>query len=442
MAMSSRTCGDDPAAAEDWSGGAAVGAGDSATVTTRAIVLACGACLLLAHAAGAQTVSQRGFVDAAGTFLPQVAPHDTVKLAGDFLVREEIFVKPSPWLQFAAGIDLRANTHDQVDFAWRVDFSDRGRLRPAIAVRRLSATVSHGPFTLDAGKQFIRWGATDILTPTDWFAPRDYMNVFDNEFLPVLGARGSVRLGENAIEGVWVPRFTPSRIPLFDQRWFTPPPGAPASILDGDPVLPGGAQTGVRWSHVGSRLEFAAAFFNGFNNLPNIEVAPPLSPASLTIARHYPSIRSYGADAAVPARWFTIKLEGAYFTSDTPHTDDYLLYVAQLERQQGEWTFVGGYAGEEVTARRADVTFAPDRGLTKAFVGRVSYTIDTKRSFSFDGAARQNGHGAYGKAEYSQTRGQHWRATITVVGIAGRDGDFFGQYRRNSHVMFSARYSL
>ena len=103
---------------------------------------------------------------------------------------------------------------------------------------------------------------------------------------------------------------------------------------------------------------------------------------------------------------------------------------------------VGGYAGEAVTSRRALSTFAPDRGTTRSLVGRASYTIDPNRSVAFEGAVRQSGRGAYGKAEYSQARGQHWRATVTGTLIRGEPDDFLGQYRRNSHLVLSLRYSF
>ena len=50
----------------------------------------------------------------------------------------------------------------------------------------------------------------------------------------------------------------------------------------------------------------------------------------------FPSMRMYGGDAVVPSRWVTIKGEGGYFTSDDLTADDYVLYVIELERQQGE----------------------------------------------------------------------------------------------------------
>jgi hypothetical protein len=403
--------------------------------------------LLLALAVGsevaAQTVSQRGFVEGAGFGFAQEAPNDAKQLVGDVRVREELFVKPAPWIQFAAGLDLRANTHHQVDDHWRLDVSDRGTLRPLVSLRRLSTTLTRGPVTLDIGKQFIRWGKTDIVTPTDRFAPRDFLNVADTEFLAVTGVRGVWQQGSDTLEAVWVPRFTPSRVPLFDQRWtVTAASASSLGIIDAGARLPEGSSEGVHWNHAGAGLEYSASFFNGFNYLPNIDVHVPFVPGEIVLVRVYPAVRMYGADVAVPTRWFTAKGETAYFTSSSPTTDEYILYVVQLERQTGEWLLVGGYAGEHVTNARSTLTFAPDRGLSRAFIARASYTIDTNRSVAFEGTVRQDGAGFYVKAEYSQAQGQHWRATLTGVALGGDADDFLGQYRRNSHASVTLRYSF
>ena len=397
----------------------------------------------LASTAAAQIVTQRGFIDGSVQLFPQEALNDRTRAVGDLLARDEVFVKPAPWLQFAGGIDVRANTHDQVDDSWRVDLTDRTIRRPRVAVRRLSATVNRGPLTVDAGKQFIRWGKTDIVTPTDRFAPRDFLNVIDAEFIAVLGVRAVVQIGDETLEGVWLPRFTPSRVPLLDQRW-TVVTGQAAAIplVDTGSTLPGRSQAGARWSHVGAGFEYSLSFFDGFNHLPNIEPAIQQAPLQVNVTRVYPSIRAYGGDAAVPTRWATIKGEAAYFSSSSSGTDEYVLYVVQLERQSGEWAIVAGYAGEVVTKRRARLTFAPDRGLTKSIVARASYTIGPTRNVGFETAVRQNGAGLYAKAEYSQARGAHWRATVSGVVIAGEDDDFLGQYHRNSHVRAVLRYSF
>ena len=366
--------------------------------------------VMVAAPAAAQAITQRGFVEGGAFLFPQQAPNDRTRAVGDVLAREEVFVKPAPWIQFAGGLEVRANSHDQVDDRWRLDLDDRGAMRPRLSLRRLSATFTHGPFTIDAGKQFIRWGKADIINPTDRFAPRDFLNVVDTEFLAVTGVRGVAQHGAETFEAVWLPRFTPSRVPLLDQRWTAVPADAAAIPLrDAGANLPEGSETGLRWGHVGAGFEYSLSFSNGFNHLPNIGQVGQLGTPVITLMRTYPAIRTYGGDAAIPTRWFTLKGEAAYFTSSTPLTDDYVLFVVQLERQTGEWVIVAGYAGEAITARRSTLSFAPDRGMTRSLVARASYTIDPVRTLAFETAVRQNGAGAYGKVEYSQARGAHCR---------------------------------
>jgi hypothetical protein len=404
------------------------------------------AVVLLTGRAHGQVLSQRGFVEGRFVVFPQEAVNDPTRAVGDLLVRDEAFLAPKPWLRLAGGIELRANSHDQVDDSWRLDFSDRGVRRPRVSVRRATATLTRGRFTVDVGKQFIRWGTADIVNPTDRFAPRDFLNVLDADFLPVTGVRAVVTLGgKNSVEAVWVPSFTPSRMPLPGQRWTVISVDPRIPIVDVDTGLPDGSQRGFRWRHVGDRVEYALSFYDGFNHLPNIEFIlsqTVLFAPEVAIRRVYAPIRSFGGDAALPTRWFTLKAEAAYFTTPSSTSDEFALYVIQVERQTGEWVLIGGYAGEVVTERRAPLTFAPDRGVTRSLLGRASYTIDANRSVAFETAVRQNAAGAYAKAEYSQAYGQHWRATAAGALIRGEPEDFLGQYRRNSHLSLTLRYSF
>lgn len=116
--------------------------------------------------------------------------------------------------------------------------------------------------------------------------------------------------------------------------------------------------------------------------------------------------------------------------------------LLQLERMSGEWSFVGGYAGQFVTRHGESIEYSPSRGSTRAFVARAGYTVDTNRSFAVETVVRQNGRGFYVKPEYTQAIGQHWRATAGFALIRGRESDFLGQYHRNSHAIVSLRYSF
>jgi hypothetical protein len=394
----------------------------------------------------AQELTHRGFIDGRAVYYPQTNGSDDEHGGVDGLARYEPAWTPAPWLRFAGAVDARADTRGLVDGDWDLDWRDRGAKRPSLSIRRLQAALNQGGVTIDLGKQFIRWGKTDILNPTDRFAPRDFLEVTDTEFLGVTAARVNFERGPDTVDVVWVPYFTPSRTPLLGSRWAVlPPETSGLSIVDDGAELPGGSQYGIRWNRVESGYELSLCFFDGFNHLPLID-ARLTTPDTLNLTRVYPSVIMIGGDLAVPLAWFTLKSEAAYFRGDNdapePRTDDYILYVVQLERFIGEWSLVGGYSGESVVTERSALDFAPDRGLTKAIVGRAGYTIDTNRSVAVEIAARQNGDGTWLKAEYSQAIGQHWRTTITGTLIRGEPDDFLGQYTRNSHLTAALRYSF
>ena len=404
----------------------------------RAAVLAI-ALGLVASPAAAQAVSQAGFVEGQGYWFPEVTFNDSAHYVGDALLRQEVVLRPAKWIQFVAGAELRANSHGQVEDEWRLDWDDRGLLRPRAAVRQLVAKITAGRFRLDVGKQFVRWGRADIVYPTDRFAPRDYLNVVTTELLPVIGARASLQAGSETLEAVWVPRFTPSRLPLFDQRWSPVPPGVPVTDLGSN--IPGGSQFGARWRHTGSRIETAFSYFDGFNHQPDLEVRARPDLTGTEILRVFPRIRQYGGDVALPMSWLTIKAEAAFVTSPPKTSDEYLLYVVEIERQAGNWLLDGGYVGQNVTEQRVAFTFAPDRSLAKSILGRAFYSADPRRTFLIEAAVQQNGDGYYGKAEFSEGMGQHWRLTVAAVGLGGEAQNFLGQYRHNSHATVTLRFS-
>lgn len=398
--------------------------------------------LLLAGLLHGQNFTQRGYLETRGLFFPQTVPGDSSRAIGEAILRWEASYKLNENWKLNGMLDARTDSHRQVERELRVDWQDRSTMRPALSFRRFSATYSKKGLTVELGKQFVRWGKADILNPTDRFAPKDFLEIINYDFLGVMAARATYEKGGDTIDLVYTPRMTPSRAPLPNQRWVIIPESAGTTpLIDRGNQFPGGGQFGARWNHIGRGYEVSGSFFEGYNHLPSIDPRINSFPLSVDIFRIFPRLRFYGADAAVPLKWLTLKGEAGYFTSSNVRTDEFLLYVIQAERQQGEWSFVGGYAGEFVTAQRNAFFFAPDRGVAKTFLGRVGYTIDTNRSLSIETAVRQSGEGGYLKGEYSQAFGQNWRATAGFVLLRGKESDFFGQYRRNSHGLLTIRYS-
>jgi hypothetical protein len=400
--------------------------------------------LVFAVPASAQEFTYRGFGQIQSTAYPQTTPQDDRRFAAEALFRIEPAYRPADWLTLSGSIDARIDTVEQVERAWRVDVRDRGAQRPPLSLRHARATLRKGTLTADLGKQFVRWGKADILNPTDRFAPRDFLEVTDDEFLAVIGARVQYERGPHSIDVVWVPTFTPSRTPLVGRRWAPPPPQTfgPTGFVDLSPVFPDRSQYGARWNVLAPGFEFSLSYFDGFNHLPQFTTIPLSSRPLIALQRTYAPLRMAGADAAVPLRWFTVKGEIAALVTTSKTADDVVVYVVQLERQSGELSLVAGYAGEIVTERRSIFDFAPDRGLTRAFLGRAGYTIDATSDVFFEAAVRQNLDGVWMKGQYSEAIGAHWRATFAGAAIGGRERDFIGQYRRNSHLLLTLRYSF
>ncbi len=402
--------------------------------------------LLFSAPAAAQTFEQRGFLELGTELYPQKGQQDDTRAVAEALFRYEPAADLARWLRVRGSFDARIDTYRQVARRWDVDVRDRTRQRPALSVRSANATLSRGRVTVDLGKQFIRWGKADIVNPTDRFAPRDFLTVTTSDFLAVSGVRVAWGGDADTVEGGWVPWFTPSRTPLYDKRWAVLPEEATGfDLIDAGVTFPGGSQWGTRWNHLASGYEYSLSYFDGYNHLPSIDAAvyPTFAPPpALALAQRFPRMRMAGGDLAWPLPWFTLKAEAGYFTSPDRDADEYVQYVIQVERQQGELFLVGGYAGEAVRVRRTQADFAPDRGLSKALLGRASYTIDANRSVAAEAAVRQDFSSVWLKGEYSQAVGGHWRATATGAFIRGEPDDFIGQYRLNSHLSAALRYSF
>lgn len=282
----------------------------------RRALLLFSALVLCAPPARAQTFSQRGMAEGMLFVYPQTAPRDETRLVADALFRYEPSLKAGRW-RFDAALDARIDTHDMTEREFAVAFRDRTIRRPALAIARASASWARGPVTVEVGKQFLRWGKTDILVPTDRFAPRDYIGIVQPELLGVTAGRVTISNASDSLDVVATPRMTPSRTPLLDQRWAIVPPEATGlTLADAGAAYPRGGQVGVRWNHIGRRLEHSVSYFHGFNHLPFFAATVVPSPLHVQVERRYARMTSVGADVAAPLPWFTLKAESAWFDSD------------------------------------------------------------------------------------------------------------------------------
>src|SRR5712671_6370889 len=92
----------------------------------------------------AQNFEQRGFIENRTLLYPQTTSNDSGRVLDQTLLRWEPSYRFTTWLQISAAFDARADSHDQPERSPRLDVDDRSLERPALAVRRLSATIHKG----------------------------------------------------------------------------------------------------------------------------------------------------------------------------------------------------------------------------------------------------------------------------------------------------------
>ncbi len=237
----------------------------------------------------------------------------------------------------------------------RFDAADSSRSRFFVEEAYLQVTLASVDLRL--GRQFIRWGQSEVRRPTDSFMRHDDRDFLDVREEPIDAARVWYDAGNWSLEGVWAPIFQEDLFPLdLRDRWSGLPPttdlpgvgtvdlkyqtdhsGLPSGILES-------SQAGLRLARKQARVDWSVSWYYGFDRTPTF-VDPELlavnaasGVATVELTPIHERIQVLGADCAAVVRGFGLRAEGSYtFTADRsgsdPHVDDpYFRLVAGIDR--------------------------------------------------------------------------------------------------------------
>jgi hypothetical protein len=240
---------------------------------------------------------------------------------------------------------------------------------------------SAGGLSLRLGRQFLSWGAADGLTLTDVVCPQNLTAYAGLDFagsrLAVDGLKLRYSFSAIAAEAVWLPLFTPARLPKDTQN---PLRGIfyPSSIDMGGAVLPvsisetapprtiTGGEYGLRLSAYTPALDISIMAFCGWNDIPSVKKKLIFSAASvperIELTPEYGRTLTAGADASVPVGDFLLRLEAAWTgggrydrsaeetaaalsagQSDEPSEKHNLKLLAGLDWNPSGWTLSAQY---------------------------------------------------------------------------------------------------
>ena len=210
---------------------------------------------------------------------------------------------------------LRLNLRDQVESAAfftdiNLHYDPLYNSAPAGVIREAYIKLSLGPLDFQLGRQITIWGKADEFNPTDFISPEDY-----REFILPGKADRKIGIfypkidyyfgnGNFRIQGIFIPTFTPSEIPMD-----TTSPWIPYQIKEiltnpgitlNDPLMPGyklkNSEYAFRFEGMMSAFDFSVSYFDGFFDLPVMFLSINPEDMTITINPEYKRFRAGGFD--------------------------------------------------------------------------------------------------------------------------------------------------
>jgi len=307
-------------------------------------------------------------------------------------------------------------------------------------------------FDLRMGKQVVAWGKADSVNPTDNINPQDLSNFFEqDEEIGVPAVKLGYYIGDFTIEGVFVPTFTPTRLPPLDSR---------LSVIDlsnvplpiNDPDLPSdsiaNSQYGIRVLTTHEGWDFSASFYDGINDYPNVRLEPDFS-----ITPVYNKIRVIGADFATTFDRWGVHGEAAQFLSDGDAEDSYIQYVLGIDYNHSDIIFdhdvfiIVEYIGDHTTKKGEDqlpVSGAMvNRVFSNSLFAHIEYEFSDYFRLDCEGMVNlDNGEDYFVKPEFSYDVNDNLTIAVGFDLLWGPSDTFFGGFDESDRVFTKLTYTF
>lgn len=308
------------------------------------------------------------------------------------------------------------------------------------------------------GKRIYSWGKAEGFNPTDDINPYDFLDFPDKEKIGVFSAAVEYSFGDYSLDAVYIPFFTPARMPERNNRWAGNIGDDLTATTGGLPALPS-AELEARQlppntlgnSQVASRLkttlkgwDFALTFYHGFDPIPS-----PAKETRNLIDYYIPKfnrINEYGFSAATTWDKLEAHAETSYRDTLSGNDDDFLAYIAGGSYS---WDELGvdflekislylEYAGEEVINEKDNPkrysSKAYSRPFQKSVLGSLNIKFNEDVEFAFGGNYNFDEFDRYmqPKLTYKFSDKLKLRAGMDI--LTGHKDTFWGKWRKNDRV--------
>ena len=397
---------------------------------------------------GQATLSAFGFFDE--------DPDDDVDYPVELLIKQDIDLSLSEKWSLISELEYRA---DNRHFTAGVidDWVEESERRYHFNPRELYLRFSGASTDFTIGKQVFAWGKADGFNPTDNLNPYDYLDFLTAEKIGVLSAAVAYTGNEAGFDLVFVPLFTPARIPGFEDRWFAPPDLPFTVNIDdlriGERLLPEqdleNAQVGLRLWATRWGFDVAVTAYQGFDSIPAIAFALDLQTGELVASPAYNEITEYGLSVARVFGPTSLHFEGSYRDTEEDFDDDFVSYVFGLNRS----FYVGGAIEEiRLIAEYVDEAFIEyeenDRRFTTDLSRPFRDTVLMEWTFVVREGVEMRVAGAYNLEEddylvqplFAYDFTDNWKMEAGLDLIDGDPDTFWGNWENNDRAFIHLDY--
>jgi hypothetical protein len=365
---------------------------------------------------------------------------------GEFRFRPTISYTPSDKLLFYIEGDFRADSQGFAE--GYIDSVVEDQRRWIVDEREVYTEYRIDWFRARIGKQLFDWSVTDTISPSDNINARDWTDVIEFERVGVPAI--DLRAGRNTYaELVYIPWFTPSKLPPIGDRWDRElAPG----LLRGAQDTPGmnNGQLSIRGGISIGGFDIGAVYYRGYSYSPAYRIAP----LALELLQLIPTYRLedvYSGSIAFSLGEFNFRGELGYF--DQRDDENFFQYAAGIDR---EWSgilrlddslyWLIQYADDVVTKHRdpSSISFFDFRRvLDNCITTKVSYSLDATKEWTIkiEGAVNLGESDVYIEpALIWRKRSVEFELGFDIM--AGNRDTFWGGYRDNDRIYSKLTYKF
>jgi len=182
-------------------------------------------------------------------------------------------------------------------------------------------------FDLRIGKQQIIWGKAEGVFITDVVSPKDLREFllpdFDEIRTGITAVKAYYYFGNNTLEAVWAPVFTPTQMPETGSVWspkmeFLFPPVFDYTNAEIKASLEN-SELFLRFSAMGSKMDYEIVGGTFFYDDPVMRITPLINPVNmqptgLLVAPEYHRVAMAGGSLSLPLGAVVVRAEGAYYS--------------------------------------------------------------------------------------------------------------------------------